>query len=306
MKRFPIAIAIADIHACLKPPVARSTEKDWKLTMRGYFKQLHDIAGDLPIICAGDVFDKWNAPAELTNFLIHYMPKMYSVAGNHDAPNHQYKDLDKSAYWTLVQAGTIKNLTPGLSQEVEGKTPITLWGYPSGFEVAPCKRPHDMMMDIAVVHDMIWTEATGYIGAKENYRLKAYKERLVGYDVAIFGDNHKPFTAKINNGETTVFNCGSLMRRTIAEVDHKPSVGVIFNDNTVERKYLDVSKDEFDCSSKVKRKEAESVEMDAFMDKLKHLSDTTISFREAVVRSMDSASESVRKIILEALEEGEK
>lgn len=304
-KRHPLAVAVADIHASLKPPVARSKEKDWKATMRGYFEQLRDIANGMPIICAGDVYDRWNAPAELTNFLIHYMPSMYSVAGNHDCPNHQYKDLDKSAYWTLVKAGVIANLTPGLSATLETPTSITLYGFPSGFDVKPCKHPHDLMLEIAVVHSMIWTENTGYVGAKDNTRLKAWKDRLRGYDIAIFGDNHKPFMAKIHDGATTVYNCGGFVRRTVAEEEHNPSVGIIYSDGSVERQYLDISSDELDCSSRTKRKEAENEEMDAFVDNLKHLNDTTISFRDAVEHAMDQASNSVKQVILEALEEGE-
>lgn len=305
-KRVPLAVCVADIHATLKPPVARSKEKDWKRTLRGYFEQLKDISNGMPIICAGDVFDKWNAPVELVNFLIHYMPQMISVAGNHDCPNHQYRDLDKSAYWTLVQAGTIKNLTPNLPETLVTSTPITLWGFPAGFEVTPCEHPHDLTLEIAVVHSMIWTAETTFTNAPEDRRLKAYKNKLSGYDIAIFGDNHKPFMHWIAEGKTKVYNCGAFIRRTTKELEHRPSVGVIYSDGAMERQYLDITGDVIEDNHITRRKEVENAKAEVFIDNLKHLSDTKISFREAVVGSFEGVSESVKQIVLEALEEGEK
>ena len=104
------AIAISDLHLTLNTPSCRA-EKDWLEVMSGYFQQVKDYhqqvegipyGNVVPIICAGDVFDRPNPPIELVNWAIRTLPTMYSVPGQHDLVHHNLSDIKKSAYWTLV------------------------------------------------------------------------------------------------------------------------------------------------------------------------------------------------------------
>ena len=99
-----IAIFAADLHLSLKAPIWRSTEQDWFEAMLRPLVELRTLATlhNCPIVYAGDIFDKWNSPPELINFAIEHLPKGHAIPGQHDLPLHNYEDIRKSAYWTLV------------------------------------------------------------------------------------------------------------------------------------------------------------------------------------------------------------
>lgn len=306
---------MSDIHLSLKPPVFRSNEEDWLATQAGYLKELTKVAGisggmgsSLPILCGGDVFDKWNSPAELINFAIRYLPHLYAVPGQHDLPHHNYKDIRKSAYWTLVEAGKIQTLEiqEGHPQTIEGTDQLAIWGYPWGDLVRPCPTPHSLYLDVCISHSYIWTEKTGYPGAPPEQRLKVYKRKLRGYDVALFGDNHCPVSFNLDKSAdtVTVFNPGGFMRRTVDQLAHRPRVGILYNDGSVEPYYLDISRDV------VNEKQIQSIgksgRMDALIDVLKNISTGSTDFEAEVKKALNrmNPNEEVRRLVLACLEVG--
>ena len=114
-----IALLVGDIHLSAKAPLCRAKEPDWFEAMARPLMELVDLQKQIgkesdgipPILCAGDVFDRWNSPPELINFALEYLPpQMYSIPGQHDLPNHNYNEIDRSAYWTLVAANKITNV----------------------------------------------------------------------------------------------------------------------------------------------------------------------------------------------------
>lgn len=309
-ERVKVAVLVSDIHLSLRPPIYRSKEKDWLGTQAGYLKQLRDLArkcGDgitpVPVICGGDVFDRWNSPPELINFALQHLPKMYAVPGQHDLPHHNYDDIKKSAFWTLVVAGTIipLELHEGEPRTVEGPYPLALWGYPWGFTIQK-PRPHDMYLDICVSHSFIWTEKTGYPGAPPDQRLKAYKKKLRGYDVALFGDNHKPVSFNLDKSadSVTVFNPGGFMRRNSDQRDHRPRVGILHNDGSVDPHYLDTSNDIVEEGIT----EVTTPSVEAMIDALRELSAGSVDFDQEVRKAVGNyqMKSYVRKLILEYLE----
>jgi DNA repair exonuclease SbcCD nuclease subunit len=112
--RTAVACCVADLHLSERVPAARGeSPAEWLETQANYLRQIDDIARSLgvPVLIAGDVFDRWNAPAELINFAIDHMPTgVLSVPGNHDLPNHDLDQIERSAYWTLVRAGALSYL----------------------------------------------------------------------------------------------------------------------------------------------------------------------------------------------------
>src|SRR5688500_1062308 len=98
MKAEPIAILCADLHLTMKQPACRDDD-DWMKTQAGYLSQLKMLQKSetmgpvLPILCAGDIFDKWNAPPELIHFALEHLPDgMICVPGQHDLPNHRMEE----------------------------------------------------------------------------------------------------------------------------------------------------------------------------------------------------------------------
>lgn len=229
--------------------------------MGGYLDYLSGLSrkGAIPIFCAGDIFDRWNSPPELINFAIKHLPTMYAVPGQHDLPLHNYQDIKKSAYWTLVEAGKVIDLKPYKPISVwptGAKQPISVVGFPWGAQLKPfvsVERNGQPLTKaakkLAVVHSYCWIDGNSYPGAPENKTAKEQMRQLAGFDVAVFGDNHKGFL--VGTGDATAFNCGGFMRRKFDELDYKPQVGFMLETGQVVPHYLDTSKDEFHDSDKL-------------------------------------------------------
>jgi hypothetical protein len=291
------AILCADLHLSHNPPAARGDENDWyeaQARPLGELKALTDTY-QAPVICAGDLFDRANSPPELINFAIAYLPHLYAIPGQHDLLWHDYKQLRKSPFWTLMKAGTVTLLTPEKPIEVgEGGKALRLHGFPWGFELKPLDKPNPMILEVAVVHAYCWRPGKSYPGADIEKGARARSLQLSGYNLAVFGDNHIPFKAP------GIFNCGGFQRRKADEKDHRPSIGLLHTDGTVTRYYLDCSKDKllFDLGGICK-----PVDVDDFMRELSELGDAAIDFADAVRRHLadKNVRPAVKDIILRSL-----
>lgn len=286
-----LAIATADIHLSSDPPISRSVEKDWFKVMASYLTQLADLQEEYrcPIFVAGDLFNKWNTTPELISFAIANIPNhVWAVPGNHDLPDHNYRELKRSAYWTLVEAGKLNNLEPGVTTHFG---PLAVTGFPHGFQVQPPSNPgHSLMLQMALVHAYIWTQHTGYQTAPAEARLGSWRAKLQDYDIAVFGDNHKGFLSQ-SETECSVLNCGTFMRRISDEKNYKTCVGLINMDGTITRHYLDTKEDKFMVNKAVEAlEECEKwigVNMTEFLVELSTMSDSAIKFGDALKRFME-------------------
>lgn len=307
-----IALLVADIHLSHNPPPARAAESDWYAAMGRPLGQLSDLANryDAPVICAGDVFEKWNSPPELVNFAIKYLPKMFAIPGQHDLPYHSYDEIRKSAYWTLVEANAIIDIGHGKSCRRTGLSlrlnpAVELRGFPYGCEIKPARKLLKGLFSIVIAHSYVWVQGHGYPGAPNERRLAGYEDRLAGYDVAVFGDNHKGFLATA--GGCNVINCGCLIPRKMDERGHKPAVGLLYDDGLVKFHFLDISEDKWAGTEP-----DEGIymmgdsELDEFLEGLGSLGGDSLDFGEAVRRYLDDhkVGENTRKALLWALEDG--
>ena len=300
-----IAIVVSDLHLSEKPPVFRSTALDWMGVQEGYMGVLRYLQiqhGGVPILIAGDVFDKWNSSPLLIGKAIGWLQRMnvYSIPGNHDLPGHSYQQLPRSAYWCLHEAGVIKNLEPGGTHEI-GQ--MLVHPFPPGFEVTPPNKGNDLCLHVALIHDYIWTERTGYEGAAESKRLAGWSQKLRGYNVALFGDNHKSVLATTKYG-TEVFNAGTFMRRKSDEKELRVCVGLLHSDGQIERYYLDTSADKFlDPGEEIKGLESLNVDMSYFVQELESLHAEKMDYVKAVLRYMQKfkTPSEIRTLVCRAL-----
>lgn len=303
-----LAILCADLHFSHNSPSCRDIGKNqeeskrlWYGTMSRYLKQLHQLARKYasPIVIAGDIFDSWREPAELVNFVIRAIPpdvQWYGIPGNHDTPNHDLSQLRRSCYWTLVEAGKLINLEHDHPIELPGTQPVRLWGFPHGNPVTPLENPHDLLVEVAVVHQYVWTRGTGYQGAPEKYRLRTFLKKVSGYDVVLVGDNHQGFLSG------KVFNAGALIRGTAKEKDYQPQVGLLYQDGTITRHPLDCSKDKFTEDQAIVK--GKDVNFGSFVKELKRLGKQGLDFKTAVDRWLrkHKVSKETRQEIQGALE----
>jgi len=310
------AILVADVHLQTRAPVARAAEPDWFAAMARPLAELQELQAlhkGAPIIYAGDIFDRWNAGPELINFALQHLPFGYAVPGQHDLPNHNYDEIGRSAYWTLVEAGRIENLLPNDIHNI-ASWGMVLTGYPWGYPVHPEKLVEerrtsnlpDGPTSVAVVHRMIWQKGTGYPGAPVDRMVGGYRAGLAGYDVAVFGDNHKGFITKIKGGPV-VCNCGGFMRRHADEGAYRPGVGLLYADGTVARHYLDITKDHFAAATEAEETVAQILDITAFMEELQALGvNDALDFTATLKRFIadNKTPRRVADIILRACEGG--
>lgn len=320
--KYPIAVLVSDIHLCIRPPVFRSIEKDWLGRQADYLNQLAILAQQvtqsgedipkedhLPIFCGGDVFDKWNSSAELINFALKDLPNMYAIPGQHDLPNHSYEDIRKSAYWTLVEAGVITNLLPRSFTDIPTREGLVIraHSFPWDFPVEEPKVSNSFVIDLCLIHSLIWTKDTGYNGAPPDQRLKPYKRKLRGFDTVLFGDNHKSVFWNLDKEAEApaIFNPGSFMIRTTDQVEHKPCVGLLYNDGSVVPQYLDISKDKYLSQEMMDYTKVGDTTLGKLIGQLYKLRDSSINFEAEVNKKLDQveASPSVRRIVLSCMEE---
>jgi len=300
----PIAIAIADLHLSLLQPVCRA-DKDWMGVQAHYLKQVRDLSHSLnriqplPVLCAGDIFDRWNAPPELINFALEHLPNgMLCVPGQHDLPMHRMEEMHRCGYGVLKRVGKIHDI----SGRVEGWEGAYVHGFGWGQRILPFDGKGGYL-HIALIHEYCWVKDKSYPGAPEGCHLSTFTSSLAGYDVAVFGDNHKGFLADLVESETKVINCGGLIRRKSDEIDYQPKVGILYDDGSVQRHRLDTSIDKFHEDA-AERKEV-PLNMAEFIEGLEALGEHGLNFREAVENHLrtEEVEERTKEIILRALEQ---
>lgn len=311
-----VAIAAGDLHLSHRAPLARSAEKDWYRAMRRPLEELSYLAGlhRVPVLLAGDIFhDGWRVdkcPPELINFALDYLPlECYAVPGQHDLPHHRLGDMHRSAFATLVKCGRVKYLSPSSPEYTDR---MVLHGFPWGTPILPCDTPpKTFAVRVAVVHRMIWAGVKRpFPGAPHQENLSNSKKQLRGYDVAVFGDNHKGFVVNRAWGRVSVANCGAFMRRTMAEKEYRPFCVLINEDGTVTEHFFDTSKDKFIGAGEVLEEvenlghfwDAETVR--EFVADLETLAaDAGLDFQKELKRAAahKSVKPRVRRIIVEVL-----
>ncbi len=298
-----VAVCCSDLHLTLRPPLARAKEKDWLEAQARPLLQLDDLARkhDVPILCAGDIFDRWNSSAELINWALDHLRPMYAIPGQHDLPTHNYELIHKSAYATLAKARNsqrgIYDLIPG---EMHGIQDLNVQAFPWGCPLTHPKSPRKDRLNVALVHQYVWVVGKTYPGAPKDATVSAQGKALKGWDVVIYGDNHKGFLT--TKGKTTVFNCGTLQRRKSDEIGYRPQVGLLYSDGSIKAHELDVSADIIEETSDVLEPK-EDMELEEFLEELTKLQDSKLDFEEAMKRLLRETKPKalVRELILEAM-----
>lgn len=302
-----VAILCSDIHLSHRAPAARSAEPDWYAAMDRNLQQVWDLLDEHdrepPVICAGDVFDRWSTSPELVNFVLDKLPDLHAVPGQHDLPNHRLGDLGRSAFGTLMR--TVQ-LTPiwfnkGTLEKVGGRH-LAMSGFPFGSEWkdwSGCFSKESLR--VAVVHKYVYMDGMEYPGVDPSGHVEVVREKLKGFDVVVSGDNHRAF---ISEGKPVIVNPGCLIPRRSEERWYKPCVGLLWSDGSVELKELDTSQDKWVGEQGVEvGQHVASAQLKEFLSGLKELSADQLDFRHAVHRYLadSSVDESVRKVMLEVV-----
>lgn len=307
-----VAVLCSDLHLCHTAPSCREEEPNWYEAQGRVLQEVIDAANkhECPLIVAGDIFDKWAAPPELINFAIDMFRQVnsivFAIPGQHDLPNHDYMQMHRSAYGSLVKANAIRNLSPEVPTPIwiagTGET-VLVHAFPWGKKIVPA--PASRSIQLAVVHKYIWRKGSSYPGASEEANYTHLSKELVGYHAAVFGDNHKGFLARIprEEADTVVLNNGTMMRRKTDEVAYQPQYGLFFDNGTIECVLFQTRKDILIVPEKDDITEVDSAAFQAYLSGLKGLEAGAIDYREQVLRVLSErkVKDEIKEYILAAM-----
>lgn len=297
-----IGVVASDFHLQPTPTLFRSNEPDWYTAMQRPIDAIKELMAryKCPLFFAGDLFDKWNSSAEVINWALKHLPVMFGIPGQHDLPYHDYGDIHKSAYWTMVEAGRVINLAPGHNHPVSDS--LMVYGFPWGSDLKPAPA-NDWGLNLALVHAYCWTKNAGYPGAPPDSKASEWLRKAHGFRWVCFGDNHKPFS--IVGEKTTLINCGSFMVRKSDERGHSPRVYLLWSDGEFTVKRLDTTKDVLlDEEAAVEKITEGLAGLTELSEVLSQLKASKIDFLAAIKEAMDrmGVSRGVREKVLQACE----
>lgn len=190
-----------------------------------------------PVIHAGDLFHHWKPSPWLLSYAIQYLPdQFYTVYGQHDLPQHNWKLREKSGIYCLEQAGRITVLD-GVHYGQELKPPLqSILTRENGekYEVTGFYNS-----SLLVWHHMTYITPPypGASGGQAEGILRKYPQ----FNLIVTGDNHQSFWTEYEG--RLLVNPGPITRQDADQIDFKPRVYLYYADtNTVEAVFLPVSK----------------------------------------------------------------
>ena len=233
----PIALVVSDTHLSTAPPTLHADNPDWFGHISRNFEWLFDRANEfnVPILIAGDVFDKAVNDSKLLSFVISLFNRspqpIYTVAGNHDLPFHSIDRIEESGYAVLLKAGVIIDCSETQNYRRNGIS-VQVHGYHWLKPLHSTIYQNPDAVQVALVHRMITDGTAGWYPGCEPHAINAVmREFKHFFHYAVFGDNHAPFVSSYNQSaqhmgvfagsdrKIQILNPGSFMRRTRGELE---------------------------------------------------------------------------------------
>lgn len=216
------AILTADLHLEESTPVSRTDDyQAAQLRKLEFLQALRDRNGGCPILCAGDILNKWkSSPWLMTQAYLHLPSNLITIPGNHELPMHSMAEYQKSGLYLLEQI--LESFTVLKGQGVH-RNGLDIYGIPFGcldeFEpdTQPLKSPE--YRKILLLHELVWEErAPSWAG---RYSARDILDKFGDYfDLIVSGDNHESFVVE---GESCLLvNPGSMMRIRADQADFRP------------------------------------------------------------------------------------
>lgn len=310
-----VAIVCSDVHFSINAPPCRRGEPSWLAAQERVWAQvvaLAELHRDARVLIAGDIFDRWDAPPELLNCVIHWFKNtptdIYAIPGQHDLPQHNYGERRRSAYGTLIEADIIKNIHPeNPISYTAGPVEVSVTGVPWGYDLAAAKRPRRPGWGprIALVHKYIWAGVCKHPGARQADHLRSVFEAAGGYDVVAFGDNHLRFfrATEVAGRTQSIINCGAMQRRTADQIDYDPHVYLIDAAGAVYPVALDITGDVFEARGDAAPVAGSNPDLDSFIYELHRAADECPSFGDSLRRYLEDnrTGADVAKLLLDSI-----
>jgi len=212
-----------DQHLTNHKPKNRIDDFEW--TVMRKFREELQIANDNNcgyVIFPGDLFESHkenHGVVQQVMDILNEFPKItiLVVAGQHDQKYHN-DDLSGTAFQTLVTSGYFHLL--GADPYETSCTGCHIYGASWKQDIPEIASAHTT--NILVTHRMVIDEKLWE--AQEDFTRANHLLLKTKFDLIVSGDNHQRFTA--TKGDRHLVNMGSMMRSTIAQINHEPAVTI--------------------------------------------------------------------------------
>lgn len=258
-------------------------EAQWdKVAQVAALQQEHNC----PVLHAGDLFHHWKPSPYLISKTIIYLPsRFYTVAGQHDLPQHNLELFNKCGMHTLLQAKAIN----WIGTDLEGNFGQGVGAFPAVFHDGNQGRT------VGVWHHFVWDGKNipwpGFEGMSARQVLKANPE----FDLIVTGDYHKPFTYEYKG--RLLVNCGCLTRQAADYENHKPRVWLWNAEtNTVKAHFLKIEQGVI-SRDHIEVQEERNKRLDAFIARISDEWEVSVSFEENLKRFI--SSNRIRKSVVD-------
>ncbi len=319
-----IFASCSDIHFTDKVPENRTDTyvDDQFRKFESMLKVVRKKANSKLLLVGGDFFETVHSPYSLVYRIMLLLNKykdikIVGVAGQHDLRYH-VSGLKNTPLGILVKAGYVTilsnnkpyvhrwDLSNTKRRARKGGGKISIIG--AGWNEDP-----EAEADIVVTHRMVTYKKPLWPGQTDYSTAKAMLKKWPWAKCIISGDNHKPHVADFADSGLQI-NCGSLMRSTKAQVDHKPCVWLIDSADWGYRKHglgCLPSEEAFDFAKIEKAEKQEEAklqadkDMDEFISSLSVKDEERPKFKNVLkeVIKKRNPSQNQRAIINEIMEE---
>lgn len=284
-------ILTADWHLREDTPPCRTD--DFEKAQWNKIRQIErlQIKHECGILHAGDLFHHWKPSPNLISTVILNMPQeFYTVAGQHDLPQHNMDLVEKSGLYTLVTAKVINWIREAgnFGQSV---------GYVFSFgEFLNIERR------VGVWHHFVWNgKDKPWFDCNEVTAREVLKENP-SFDLIVTGDYHRPFTYEYKG--RLLVNCGCLTRQVADYHNHQPRVW-LWNakTNTVQPHFLEIEEDVINRDH-IEMKATIDNRMEAFISRLDSEWEVGVSFESNLKRflSKNKIRKSVVDLVYKSME----
>lgn len=289
-KKFkPDLIISGDWHLRDDQPKCR-TDNFWEAQWNKVFQILNlQMDVDVPLFLSGDLLHHWKSSPFLINECMSNFPKdsIFTIIGNHDMPQHNINQMQKSSLTSLFKSGHLGFIRNGGHWGIETTPQVVP-------EIINKKR-------IYLLHIMTYKGKSPWPGCTDPECHELF-DWFPEADLIITGHNHKTFIAK--KGKQLLVNPGSLTRQTTDQIDHKPCVFLYdSNQHKLKKHYLEI-KDNVISREHLNVVKAKDKRINAFIEKLKSGWDAGLSFEENIERGIkeNKIPKRIQQIIYEWME----
>lgn len=248
-----------------------------------------DSQDKIPIIMAGDIFDRWDTPLSTVNYfsmiLKNWSRPIIAVAGQHDMPYHDTSiDVWRTSWWTMNSIAFAYSAYSYSHSFTHNKIRYAL--YPWGDDGS--------LFDsqISVLHKYVYKGTCTIPGIDKTHNAEAIAQSGMATKFIVCGDNHSPFLY-VNEGKPTVVNCGGILQRTTTEQNQHKYMYVLYDDKTVDTIPLPLG--EF-----LTQDEQSRVIQIEEMEEMTKLNES-ISLKETIMDWVKKQPIKVQKIIIESM-----